>query len=421
MRSGVRGPGPYRSTRWRVVLDAGVSVSIDRHLGATTNVEQAGVLVGTHDEDAVYIHAAIPARHGRAERTAFTFTQETWADVNETLERDHAGGMIVGWYHSHPGFSVFLSDYDTFVHRSFFRDPWQVAYVVDPLSTESGFFGWEDGELVRCDTWDLRRRIEPDSLRPVQEPLRSAPPQTAAARPLRWPLAAALLALIATGAGAFWALRDQPSATADPISLPPVLRHDGVVVDRTMRLTPKNVVVEVTVTTVDGCGDVCIVTIPVPVALKPQTPGNSQCGAPVGDDVARVRVSRPSNGRSWKGRVEWCLRSPPTDDMIERVLAADRTRVLGWMVDPGRVSERQLSVKVGEEARVPLGDLEFEDGSVAPIRWDDPQDSHVEVVHASGRSLVRGMRQTRTPVRITGRREGFERSPEFNVEVTVAG
>jgi len=47
---------------------------------------------------------------------------------------------IVGWFHTHPRMGVFLSHYDTFLHRNFFPEPWQVALVVEPFSSVAGFF-----------------------------------------------------------------------------------------------------------------------------------------------------------------------------------------------------------------------------------------------------------------------------------------
>ncbi len=42
-----------------------------------------------------------------------------------------------------------MSSEDTFVHSSFFADPWQVAIVVDPLYHNWGCFKWRDGSLER--------------------------------------------------------------------------------------------------------------------------------------------------------------------------------------------------------------------------------------------------------------------------------
>ncbi len=75
-----------------------------------------------------------------------TFTHETWAHISNVKDAEFAEQRIVGWYHSHPGFGVFLSPQDVFIHRGFFDLPWQIALVVDPRSAEEGFFVWRDGE-----------------------------------------------------------------------------------------------------------------------------------------------------------------------------------------------------------------------------------------------------------------------------------
>jgi hypothetical protein len=35
---------------------------------------------------------------------------------------------------------IFLSNYDTWLHKNFFPEPWQVALVVEPYSSLGGFF-----------------------------------------------------------------------------------------------------------------------------------------------------------------------------------------------------------------------------------------------------------------------------------------
>jgi hypothetical protein len=68
------------------------------------------------------------------------------------MDGKHQGKRVVGWYHTHPGFGVFLSDRDQFIHKSFFDLPFQVAFVYDPKSREHGLFSWRDGEV-----WRMRR------------------------------------------------------------------------------------------------------------------------------------------------------------------------------------------------------------------------------------------------------------------------
>ena len=48
--------------------------------------------------------------------------------------------QIVGWYHSHPGYGVFMSEVDVKSHKTYFREPYHVALVVDPIRMEYQFF-----------------------------------------------------------------------------------------------------------------------------------------------------------------------------------------------------------------------------------------------------------------------------------------
>ena len=76
--------------------------------------------------------------------THVTFTQDTWEHIYKVKDSEYPDHRIVGWYHSHPGFGVFLSDHDTFIHQNFFSSPQQVAWVYDPHSEEEGCFAWAD-------------------------------------------------------------------------------------------------------------------------------------------------------------------------------------------------------------------------------------------------------------------------------------
>lgn len=113
-------------------------------------VEVGGVLAGNVWRDGegpfLDIVAAIPAEHTRNEGTQLTFTPETWAQVNRVKDERYPQTKIVGWYHTHPRFGIFLSDMDKFIHRRSFSQPWTTALVVDPVQQTEGFFVWTDGE-----------------------------------------------------------------------------------------------------------------------------------------------------------------------------------------------------------------------------------------------------------------------------------
>jgi proteasome lid subunit RPN8/RPN11 len=88
-------------------------------------------------------------RATRASRTStsVTFTHDAWADAHAFLDSLPPDTSIVGWYHSHPGFGIFLSEHDLFIHRNFFCGPQQFALVVDPHAHAEGIFGWVGGKI----------------------------------------------------------------------------------------------------------------------------------------------------------------------------------------------------------------------------------------------------------------------------------
>ncbi|MFO7947076.1 MAG: LysM peptidoglycan-binding domain-containing protein [Armatimonadota bacterium] len=136
----------------RVIFAKEVIGEVVDHAQSDTSREIGGVLLGTvtHEEDrVVLVEARIPAAHTRAARGNVTFTHDTWAEINEAIDEQYPDMEIVGWYHSHPNFGIFLSSYDMFIHENFFSAPWQIAYVVDPIRGDRGCFVWRKGEIVK--------------------------------------------------------------------------------------------------------------------------------------------------------------------------------------------------------------------------------------------------------------------------------
>ncbi|PCH41152.1 Mov34-domain-containing protein, partial [Wolfiporia cocos MD-104 SS10] len=57
----------------------------------------------------------------------------------DMLKQTGRSEMVVGWYHSHPGFGCWLSSVDTNTQQSFEQlDPRSVAVVVDPIQSVKG-------------------------------------------------------------------------------------------------------------------------------------------------------------------------------------------------------------------------------------------------------------------------------------------
>lgn len=123
----------------------------DSYLKTDLKNELGGVFVGDYFEDSdgemcVIIEDIIIAEFVKASLTHLTFTSETWQEINKTIEEKHRGKKITGWFHSHPGHSVFMSGYDKFIQENFFNQSFMTAYVYDPVRNERGFFCNKDGK-----------------------------------------------------------------------------------------------------------------------------------------------------------------------------------------------------------------------------------------------------------------------------------
>ncbi len=132
-------------------LDLALKADIYEHCFSVVDREVGGVLIGTLDAGSPpSVEASIRAVQADETAAQLTFTQDTWEHIHRALEENHPDQQIVGWYHTHPGYGVFLSDQDLFIHRNFFQHRSQIALVVDPLAKEEGVFAWagDDVELV---------------------------------------------------------------------------------------------------------------------------------------------------------------------------------------------------------------------------------------------------------------------------------
>ncbi len=124
--------------------------SIRGHAHSHMKTEVCGVLIGSETEDGPSVHACIAGVNATQGGTHVTFTQDAWEHIYSIKDKEYPDDRIIGWYHSHPGFGVFLSDHDIFIHKNFFSSPSQVAWVYDPHSEEEGCFQWVNGEIRRC-------------------------------------------------------------------------------------------------------------------------------------------------------------------------------------------------------------------------------------------------------------------------------
>jgi proteasome lid subunit RPN8/RPN11 len=153
-----------------VILDSALKEAYDYSF-TDLRREVGGLLVGGYYVDEtlarpqhyVEIIGFVPALKGESGSGSFKFTHESWTEARRESERRFGDGLIfVGWHHTHPGISVFLSGLDRFIHNSYFSEPWMTALVVDPRSREFEFFRIRDGRVEACG-FQLMSRADTDS------------------------------------------------------------------------------------------------------------------------------------------------------------------------------------------------------------------------------------------------------------------
>lgn len=145
--------------RLDVRIDAEIHRQIERFAAEDRHTECGGLLLGEvfveNGKRVIYITAAIPAREALASRNSVELTPEAWASMLSKRDAHYSGLRILGWFHTHAGWGVFLSDSDVFLHRHFFPHPNMVAYVLDPITGRDGFFFWHDGKIGLCPSYAL--------------------------------------------------------------------------------------------------------------------------------------------------------------------------------------------------------------------------------------------------------------------------
>jgi proteasome lid subunit RPN8/RPN11 len=137
-----------------IFLDRRAADAIERHALSDTSVELGGILLGKecldheNGQPFVWVSHSLEAKHYANTQASFTYTHDSWEEITRQRDQKFPDFDIVGWYHTHPSFGIFLSHHDLFIHHHFFSQPLQVAYVVDPINQTRGFFQWRDGGMA---------------------------------------------------------------------------------------------------------------------------------------------------------------------------------------------------------------------------------------------------------------------------------
>ncbi len=136
----------------KVYIKQDVYKELEKLSSSDTSKELGSIILGdystVHGKTSVVISDCIEAKYTDASASTLTFTHETWDYVYKE-QKNYPNAKIVGWQHTHPGYGIFLSNYDLFIQENFFNLPFQIAYVIDPIQNLRGFFQWKNGKIEK--------------------------------------------------------------------------------------------------------------------------------------------------------------------------------------------------------------------------------------------------------------------------------
>jgi proteasome lid subunit RPN8/RPN11 len=134
----------------RVYLLRKVKQHIEKHAAKSSPKECAGILFGhpfqTQDNIVfTIVSGALTVATPDAGHAHVSVDIEQLQVTIDKAKSKYPGQVPVGWYHSHPGWGIFLSgtssepDADMFVVNHVFPQKWQISIVADPISRGDNF------------------------------------------------------------------------------------------------------------------------------------------------------------------------------------------------------------------------------------------------------------------------------------------
>ena len=105
--------------------------------------ERIGLLIGSFLDDGLWVNDIVIGGDSNSE-TSCVLPADKLARVADDIVRGKIDGRIVGWYHSHPGYGIFMSETDMTTHGKLLQfSPFVIALVVDPAINQFGVWALE--------------------------------------------------------------------------------------------------------------------------------------------------------------------------------------------------------------------------------------------------------------------------------------
>lgn len=132
----------------RIYVEDYVYTYLYQYGKSNSGKEKVAALVGRHvemdGEDAVIICGAIQGKGTTQKNGVVCFSEETWEYIGSQMQTYFKGMTLVGWVHMQPGFGSFLMSKDESFHQEFFKEKWQLLFVIDILEKMDTFYIYHD-------------------------------------------------------------------------------------------------------------------------------------------------------------------------------------------------------------------------------------------------------------------------------------
>lgn len=161
--------GNEDAAEMRIYLRYQLFRNLDDFALRNTSQEQAELLLGSHTKENswIKIEEAVEVKPKNG-----AFPESVWREAFAQASKRYPGMSVVGWFHSHPGTGVGLTDQEKEVHRKFFPKQSQVIYVIDPVVRDRNFYLWHEGQMCNSGGFRIYGKTEKVSAVIGREPVR---------------------------------------------------------------------------------------------------------------------------------------------------------------------------------------------------------------------------------------------------------
>ncbi|WP_455283813.1 Mov34/MPN/PAD-1 family protein [[Eubacterium] cellulosolvens] len=141
------------------MFNINIASSVLDRIGADVRrpYERIGLLIGSFLDDGLWVNDVVVGGNHDSD-TSCVLSAGKLAKVADDIIKGRLEGRIVGWYHSHPGYGIFMSETDLQTQSKLLQfSPFVIALVVDPEINEFGIWALEpDVGLVQVSNDHIR-------------------------------------------------------------------------------------------------------------------------------------------------------------------------------------------------------------------------------------------------------------------------